>query len=115
MRVFASLVLCAAIAATGAGCVTAPTPVKQTPGVSSNTSHAPVRIRSTFVVDDAGEALTKYVYPNGVLAARDAAHAKDVSNFIAQKNINASMTLFLRSAMYAADRTALARQLKLIP
>jgi hypothetical protein len=74
-----------------------------------------VRVRSTFAADNAGDALTKYVYPNGVNAARDAAHAKDVSDFLKERNINAPIHFFLNSAMYAADRTLLARQLKLIP
>jgi len=117
MRFFASLVISAVIAVSLAGCETARVqqPVSKTSTAGSGTHQAPVRVRSTFTEDEAGEALTKYVYPNGVLAARDAAHAKDVSDFLAQKNLNVSITLFLKSATYAADRATLARQLKLIP
>ena len=117
MRFFALLVISAVIAVSVAGCETArvqPPPGKTSTGGSSAT-HAPVRVRTTFKEDDAGIALTKYVYPSGELAARDAAHAKDISDFLAQKNLNVSITLFLKSATYAADRATLARQLKLIP
>jgi len=117
MRFFASLVISAVIAVSVAGCETARVqqPVSKTSVVRPGTHQAPVRVRSTFTEDEAGIALTKYVYPNGELAARDAAHAKDVSDFLAQKNLNVSITLFLKSATYATDRAALARQLKLIP
>lgn len=74
-----------------------------------------VRTRSTFVSDDAGAALTKYLYPNGVSASRDPAHAKVISDFLKERNINAPISFFLDSAMYSADRTVLARRLTLIP
>jgi hypothetical protein len=83
--------------------------------VSTVTGNPPVRVRSTFQSDDAGVALTRYVYPNGIQADRNAAHAKDVSDFLKAQNINAPIQFFLNSGMYATQRTILARQLKLIP
>ena len=117
MRFFAALVISAVIAVSVAGCGTTRVqqPVSKTSTSGSGTHQTPVRVRSTFTEDEAGAALTKYIYPNGELAARDAAHAKDVSDFLTQKNLNVSITLFLKSATYATDRATLARQLKLIP
>ena len=117
MRFFASIVFSAVIAVSVAGCETARVaqPPSKTSAVRPAPSQAPVRVRSTFTEDETGIALTKYIYPNGELAARDAAHAKDVSDFLAEKNLNVSITLFLKSATYATDRATLARQLKLIP
>jgi len=117
MRFLAALVISVVIAVSVGGCETARVqqPVSKPPTAGSTTSHAPVRVRSTFKEDEASIALTKYVYPNGELAARDAAHAKDVKDFLAQKNLNVSINLFLKSADYATDRATLARQLKLIP
>jgi hypothetical protein len=117
MRFFAALVISAVIAVSVAGCETARVqqPPSKTSTAGSPTRPAPVRVRSTFTEDEAGIALTKYVYPNGELAARDAAHTKDVKDFLTQKNLNVSITLFLKSETFAADRATLARQLKLIP
>lgn len=74
-----------------------------------------VRFRGTFGHDDAGDALMKFVYPNGVRAARDSAHEKVVNDFLTQNHINVGITSFLRSSMYVAERAQLARQLRLIP
>jgi len=73
-----------------------------------------VRVRSTAVSDDAGVALTKYLYPNGVLATRDPDHAKVISDFLKEQKINAPISFFLDSSMYAPDRLVLARRLKLV-
>jgi hypothetical protein len=77
-------------------------------------SGAVVRVRSDFISDDAGVALTKYLYPNGVRAARDPAHEQVISAFLAEKNITAPISFFLDSSMYIADRITLARRLRLI-
>jgi hypothetical protein len=71
-------------------------------------------IRSVPVSDDAGAALTKFVYPNGELKPRDQAHAKQVNDFIAQQGLGITITTFLHSAALATPRATLARQLGLI-
>jgi hypothetical protein len=91
-----------------------PAAAKENPLIKTVPAHPTVRIRSTFVSDDANTALTKYIYPNGVMGARDPAHAKQVSDYLAERNINASITLFLNSAMYAPERIILARRLGLV-
>jgi hypothetical protein len=75
---------------------------------------AAVHIRANFTVDSAGDALTKFVYPNGVSAARDPAHEQKVKDFLTQNSINASVTFFLKSSTFATNRMTLARQLGLI-
>jgi hypothetical protein len=78
-------------------------------------STPPVRIPAgIYTGDPANLALTNYVYPNGVSAGRDAARAKNVTDFMKQQNINAPLNIFLNSSLYANQRTALARQLGLI-
>jgi hypothetical protein len=71
-------------------------------------------IRLVPVTDDAGVALTKYVYPNGELKQRDRDHAKQVLAYIAQNSLGVSLTTFLHSPDLTDHRVTLARQLKLI-
>jgi hypothetical protein len=68
--------------------------------------------QTQFVADNPGDALIKFIFPNGALAARDQGHAKEVTDFMAEKNITDSLTLFLRSTMYATQRAELAQRLR---
>lgn len=61
----------------------------------------------TFVADSASEALTKYLYPNGVLAGRDIAHARVIQDFLTQNHIDDHIASFLRMDRYAAQRAQL--------
>src|SRR5262249_40690396 len=70
-----------------------------------------VRVTSPFRQDDATKVLSVYLSPNGV---RDRDHAKVINDFLAEKQINVSITFFLNSAMYAAERVELARRLGLL-
>jgi hypothetical protein len=73
----------------------------------------PVTVESN-VNDDASEALSKFLYPDGVLSNLNHVHSKQVSDFLKQKNIDESVAFFLKSDKYTAERAALARQLALI-
>jgi hypothetical protein len=84
--------------------------------VVANTAPPRAVVRSQFIFreDDAGVALTKYLYPNGTNAARDPNAETNISNFLKTNNINVPISIFLNSEMYANDRITLARQLMLI-
>jgi hypothetical protein len=67
------------------------------------------------VLDSAGTALTKYLFPNGEREAPDSAHEKVIHDFFTQNHINVHFSTFFGSGDYAAQRAQLARQLGLIP
>jgi hypothetical protein len=69
-------------------------------------------VRTQFIADSPGDALIKFAFPNGVLAAPDQGHAKQVTDFMAEKNIMDSLALFLRSNKYTAQRAELAQRLR---
>jgi hypothetical protein len=71
-----------------------------------------VRVTTAYTPPDAvSAALRTYLYPNG---SRDSAHAKVISDFLQEQGINAGIPTFL-NGNYAAQRTQLAKRLKLIP
>ena len=80
--------------------------------VSTTTQPNTVRTRSTFVTDSPGDALIKFVFPNGVLAAPDRGHAKEVTDFMTEKKITMSLAFFLRSATFAPQRAELVQRLR---
>jgi hypothetical protein len=71
-----------------------------------------VRVRQTFVADAPGDALIKFVFPNGALAAPDEVHAKEVTAFMAEKKIAVSLASFLRASAFSAQRAELALRLR---
>jgi hypothetical protein len=79
------------------------------PLLNSATTPAAVRTRSAFISDDAGVVLKGYLRPNGV---RDSAHAKVISDFMKDKEINVPIFFFLDSPMYRAERIELVQRLK---
>jgi hypothetical protein len=84
-------------------------------GASQATDQMPVNRGCTFSPDDAGAALTLYLYPNGVLSPRSLSANQTISDFISQNKIDMPITAFLRCEDQAMNRLVLARRLKLIP
>jgi hypothetical protein len=74
-----------------------------------------VRAHGTFIEDDAGVALTKYIYPNGIRNKPDPDHAKEAVKFLRDNNIRANMQAFLSQDAFAQQRLQLAIRLKLLP
>jgi hypothetical protein len=83
--------------------------------VKSVTRTPVVRVRGTFTIDDPGEALKKYLYPNGVSQGRNPEHAKMVQAYLDKNHITVHILAFLRDGTFAEHRLKLARELKLIP
>jgi hypothetical protein len=76
-----------------------------------NTGPGGTVVRSHFVADNPGDILMKFVFPNGIAAGANAAHQKEVTDFMDEKNITDSLALFLRSAQYTAQRAEIVRRL----
>jgi len=73
--------------------------------------HATV-VRTQFIADDPGNALIKFVYPNGIAAGSNKANEKMVTDFMAEKKITDSLALFLRSSLYTTERAELFQRLR---
>lgn len=71
------------------------------------------RVRTAFIVTDAGEALRKWLRPNGVV---DRDRVRTINDFIAERRIDPApqVTTFLNGAAFTRDREELARRLGLI-
>ena len=84
--------------------------------VVKSVSRTPVvKVRGTFVIDDPGEALKKYLYPQGTQNARDREREKIVNAYLSENHISVHIGTFLRSGAYAEHRQKLAQKLGLIP
>ena len=81
--------------------------------VKTVTRTAPVvRVRGTFTIDDPGEALKKYLYPNGVSKGRDPKSEEEVNKYLTANHITVHIGTFLRSGDYADHRQKLVEQLR---
>jgi hypothetical protein len=89
--------------------------VKDTAVPRNNTppSGSSLRFTSTVVAnnDAVVAVLKKYLNPDGV---PNSEHAAVISAFLTEKNLNVSITFFLNASMFSAERTEIARRLKLI-
>lgn len=81
------------------------------PSVRSN-PRGGVVTRGDIGIDDARKILTQFVYPNGVLNARDKAHEQDVKDFMREQNINGPVSFFLDSGSFANQRAVLVSRLR---
>jgi hypothetical protein len=70
---------------------------------------------SSYLNDDAGAALTKYLYPNGIAGGRDPSAARAIADYIAQNKLNVGIPTFIRSTALSSERRRLARNLGLLP
>ena len=69
-------------------------------------------VRARLNVDAPGDALIRFVFPNGIVAPPDQGHAKQVTDFMAEKNIAESLAFFLRAETFIAQRAELAQRLR---
>jgi hypothetical protein len=81
---------------------------------SSVIGNAPVRIQGNFVHDQPGDILQQHLYPHGVAAGPDPVVQQKIIDFLTTNKINVHVTTFLRSDVYATQRSQLARQLGFI-
>lgn len=85
-----------------------------TPPQVTTPSSPPVRIQGQALQDTAGDALIKFIYPNGISGGANRDSIASVQKFLTDNKIGVSWYFFLRSSNYAAQRATLAHNLGLI-